>query len=55
MIAIQNYDETELNDKVQLLQDAEFEITNLREERKKQKRIIDDKQTKIEHLETHQI
>lgn len=52
-IAIQNYNVDDLKDKDKQLTDTEFKIDDLREELKKQQRIVDDKQTKIEHLETH--
>jgi len=52
-IAIQNYNVDDLKDKDKQLTDTEFKIDDLREELKKQQRIVNDKQTKIEHLETH--
>ena len=52
-IAIQNYNIDDLKDKDKQLTDTEFKIDSSREELKKQQRIVNDKQTKIEHLETH--
>ena len=50
---VQNYNVDDLKDKDKQLTDTEFKIDGLREELKKQQRIVNDKQTKIEHLETH--
>jgi len=49
----ENYDVKHLKDKVQQLSNSELDLDNLEEDKKKQKRIVDDKQKKIEHLETH--
>ncbi len=50
---VQNYNVDDLKDKDKQLTDIEFKIDSLQEELKKQQRIVNDKQTKIEHLETH--
>jgi len=52
-LKVQNYDVVDLKDKVQQLTTAEFVLKDLKEEQKKQQGIVNDKQKKIEHLETH--
>ena len=52
-LTTQNYNVDDLKDKDKQLTDTEFKIDGLWEELKKQQRIVNDKQTKIEHLETH--
>jgi DNA repair exonuclease SbcCD ATPase subunit len=52
-LTVQNYNVDDLKDKDKQLTDTEFKIDGLREQLKKQQRIVNDKQTKIEHLETH--
>tara|TARA_B110000858_G_C17800643_1_gene475050 strand:+ start:364 stop:3507 length:3144 start_codon:yes stop_codon:yes gene_type:complete len=53
-VTIQNYNIQDLEDKVQQLVDTEFQLDDLQEDLKKQQRIVNDKQTKIEHLKTHE-
>ena len=53
-IKTQNYDIQDLKDKTHQLIEIENQITDLQDELKKQQRIVNDKQTKIEHLETHE-
>ena len=53
-VTTQNYNVPDLEDKVQQLVDTEFQLDDLQEDLQKQQRIVNDKQTKIEHLETHE-
>ena len=53
-VTIQNYNVPDLKDKVRQLVDTEFQLDDLQEDLQKQQRIVNDKQTKIEHLETHE-
>jgi len=53
-IKAQNYDIQDLKDKAQQLIEIENQINDLQVELTKQQRIVNDKQTKIEHLETHE-
>ena len=53
-VTIQNYNVPDLEDKVRQLVDTEFQLDDLKEDLQKQQRIVNDKQTKIEHLETHE-
>ena len=53
-IKTQNYDIQDLKDKTHQLIEIENQITDLQAELTKQQRIVNDKQTKIEHLETHE-
>ena len=53
-IKAQNYDIQDLKDKTHQLIEIENQITDLQVELTKQQRIVNDKQTKIEHLETHE-
>ena len=53
-IKAQNYDIQDLKDKTHQLIEIENQITDLQVELTKQQRNVNDKQTKIEHLETHE-
>ena len=53
-IKIQNYDKVAIDKATTRLSELEQDITDLTEDQKKQTRIINDKQKKIKHLETHQ-
>lgn len=53
LVKTQNYNIQDFEDKVQQLTDTKSQLDDLQEDLKKQQRIVNDKQTKIEHLETH--
>ena len=53
-LKLKNYDIEDIKQKESQLTTAELELETLQQDKKKQKRIIDDKERKIKHLETHE-
>jgi DNA repair exonuclease SbcCD ATPase subunit len=53
-LKLKNYDIEDIKQKESQLTTAELELETLQQDKKKQKRIVDDKERKIKHLETHE-
>ena len=53
-LKLKNYDIEDIKRRESQLTTAELELETLQQDKKKQKRIVDDKERKIKHLETHE-